>query len=102
LVTLQPDPALVADLPPLVQAHMALAWVLLLLVPFSRLVHLFSIPILYVFRAPLVFVWANPRRFERATAFVERIEARRYFLRATTGLAAGGSLLAVGTFDQLV
>lgn len=100
LATLRPEPTLVADLPPLVQTHMALAWVLVLLVPFSRLVHLFSIPVLYAFRAPLVFVWANPRRFERATAFVERLEARRYFLRASAGLAAGGSLLAVGTFDQ--
>ncbi len=102
LATLRPDPALVADLPAVVQAHMALAWVILLLVPFSRLVHLFSLPVLYVFRAPLVVVWANPRRFERATAFVERIEARRYFLRATAGLAAGGALLAAGTFDQFV
>ncbi|MBK7874241.1 MAG: respiratory nitrate reductase subunit gamma [Planctomycetes bacterium] len=101
LATLRPEPALVADLPPLVQTHMALAWVLLLLVPFSRLVHLFSLPVLYVFRAPLVFVWANPRRFERATAFVQRIEARRYFLRASAGLAAGGSLLAAGTFEQI-
>jgi len=102
LATLRPDPALVADLPIVVQAHMALAWGLLLLVPFSRLVHVFSLPVLYVFRAPLVVIWANPRRFERATAFVERIEARRYFLRASAGLAAGGALLAAGTFDKLV
>ncbi len=100
LATFQPDPTLVADLPALVQAHLALAWVVLLLVPFSRLVHLFSLPVLYLFRAPLVVVWANPRRFARATAFVQRIEARRYFLRASAGLAAGGSLLAVGTFNQ--
>jgi nitrate reductase gamma subunit len=102
LATLRPDPALVVDLPALVQAHMALAWVLIFLVPFSRLVHLFSFPFQYAFRAPIVFVWANPRRFERATAFVENLRARRYFLRASVGLAAGGSLLAAGTFDEFV
>lgn len=102
LLTLRPKPELVADLPPLVQAHMALAWVLVLLVPFSRLVHLFSIPLQYAVRAPLVVIWANPRRFERATAFVENLKSRRYFLRATAGLAAGGSMLAAGTFNQFV
>lgn len=102
LFTLQPRPELVADLPPVVQAHMVLAWVLLLLLPFSRLVHVLSIPFAYLVRAPLVVVWANPRRFERATAFVKSFQSRRYFLRASAGLAAGGSLLAAGTLNQFV
>ncbi len=102
LVTLQPRPELVADLPSLVQAHMALAWAVFFLVPFSRLVHLFSLPLPYLFRAPLVFVWANPRRFDRALALIGKLQARRYFLRGSVGLAAGGSLLAAGTFDQFV
>lgn len=102
LLVLQPRPELVADLPGIVQAHMALAWAVFFLVPFSRLVHLFSLPLPYLFRAPLVFIWANPRRFERAMAFVGKLQARRYFLRGSVGLAAGGSLLAAGTLEQLV
>ncbi|MBL8858437.1 MAG: respiratory nitrate reductase subunit gamma [Planctomycetes bacterium] len=96
LATLRPNPALVSDLPPLVQAHMALAWVLVLLIPFSRLVHIFSIPIAYLWRAPQLVVWANPRRFQGVEAAV-LVPARRYFLRGVAAISVGGALLAAGT-----
>lgn len=96
LLTLRPNPALVADLPPLVHAHLALAWSLILLVPFSRLVHIFSIPIAYLWRAPQLVVWSNPRRFQGAEALV-LVPARRYFLRGVAAISVGGTLLAAGT-----
>lgn len=96
LLTLRPDPALVQDLPPLVQGHLALAWTLVLLVPFSRLVHVFSIPITYLWRAPQLVLWSNPRRFQRAEALV-LLPARRYFLRGAAAVSIGGAMLVTGT-----
>ncbi len=95
LATLRPNPELVRDLPPLVQGHMALAWLLILVVPFSRLVHVFSIPIAYLWRAPQIVVWSNPRRFQGVEAVL--IPARRYFLRGAAAVSVGGALLAAGT-----
>lgn len=101
LVTLRPDASFVVDLPPLVQAHLALAWVIVLLVPFSRLVHVFSLPLGYLWRAPQVVVWSNPRRWSTSVAAATILPARRLFLRGAAALSVGGALLAVGTADTL-
>lgn len=57
LVTLQPDIALATAMPLLVRAHLAGAWLLLLLFPFSRLVHILAVPNPYLWRAPQVVRW---------------------------------------------
>lgn len=62
LLTLRPDPALAAGLPLLVKLHLAGAWTVLALVPFTRLVHLFALPLGYLARPYQRVVWATPRQ----------------------------------------
>lgn len=61
LVTLRPDAALVAGIPTLVALHLAGAWIVLALIPFTRLVHLFTFPIEYLGRPPQRVVWGTRR-----------------------------------------
>lgn len=57
LVRLQPDVTLVAAMPLLVRAHIVGAWLLVAVFPFSRLVHIVSVPNPYFWRAPQVIRW---------------------------------------------
>ena len=57
LVRLNPDITAIAALPPLVQAHIAAAWLLVAIFPFSRLVHVLSVPNSYLWRPPQVVRW---------------------------------------------
>jgi nitrate reductase gamma subunit len=57
IVALQPDPSLVAGVPPLMTLHLAGAWIVLALIPFTRLVHMFSLPLGYLVRPPQKVVW---------------------------------------------
>jgi len=59
LFAFQPEPALVAGVPPLMMAHLAGAWIVLALIPFTRLVHLFTFPLRSVVRRPQKVVWAK-------------------------------------------
>lgn len=61
LVTLQPDPAFVAGAPLLLTLHISLAWMVLALIPFTRLVHLFFVPLGYLRRPPQKVVWSSAR-----------------------------------------
>lgn len=102
LLTLRPDVSYVAALPPLVKLHLAGAWVIFLLVPFTRLVHVFSIPLGYLSRPFQKVVWATSRRFEAAGAAERRrVEERRYLMKGLVGLGAGGLLLATGVAEKL-
>ena len=102
LVTFNPDLSYVAELPALVKVHLVGAFVVFLLVPFSRLVHMFFLPLEYLVRAPQKVVWANPRRLQHAHAVVAAMESRRLFLRASLGMAGAGVLLSVGVFDKFL
>lgn len=55
VLTLQPDIALMAGVPLLLQVHIALAFMLFGISPFTRLIHIYSIPIGYLRRAPLLY-----------------------------------------------
>ena len=57
ILTLRPDPSLVTGIPPLMTAHLAGAWIVLALIPFTRLVHMFSLPLGYLVRPPQKVVW---------------------------------------------
>ena len=46
-------------------------------------------------------VWSNPRRFEAKPELEQTDEAKRHFMKAGLGVAAGGVLLGVGTTRQL-
>ena len=64
LVRMAPDATAVAALPSLVRAHIVIAWLLLAVFPFSRLVHVLSVPNPYLWRRPQVVRW------RRGTALV--------------------------------
>jgi len=55
IVTLTPDPQLMADVPLGYKIHILSAFALLGFSPFSRLVHIWSAPFFYIFRSPIVF-----------------------------------------------
>ncbi|MCU0543958.1 MAG: respiratory nitrate reductase subunit gamma [Oscillatoriaceae cyanobacterium Prado104] len=57
LLLLHPNLDLVATLPVMVKVHIAGAFSLILLLPFTRLVHFLSVPLQYVWRSPQVVVW---------------------------------------------
>lgn len=61
LVLLAPRVDLVAPYPWLVKAHVAGAWLLLALVPYSRLVHILVAPVSYLRRRPQVVRWYADR-----------------------------------------
>lgn len=100
LVRLQPDASFVADMPVLVKAHVVGAWIFVALIPFSRLVHMFSIPLGYLARAPQLVVWSNLRRAEQALA-MKVAHSRRLFVRGAAATVSGGILLGAGVLDKL-
>ena len=55
IVTLQPDPSLMATVPIVYKIHILSALALLGISPFTRLVHIWSVPIFYFLRRPIVF-----------------------------------------------
>lgn len=59
---LHPHPELMTSAPLLYQAHAAVAWLLVALWPFSRLVHAWSVPVQYLGRPYILY----RRRFARA------------------------------------
>ena len=57
--TLRPDPTFLTGMPLPVTLHIIGAWITLALIPFTRLVHMFSLPVGYLFRAPQRVLWAK-------------------------------------------
>ena len=103
LLTLQPDLSFVESLPPTVRVHIVVAWFIVLLLPFSRLVHIFSLPLQYLWRAPQQVIWTNARRIREMAPVVRTAqESRRLFLKGAIGLGSAGGLLTVGVMDKLV
>lgn len=68
IATMQPDPSTVAAMPALAQFHFVLGFVVILLFPFTRLVHLVSVPVSYLWRPFQVVVWYQEARGRRAHA----------------------------------
>jgi nitrite reductase/ring-hydroxylating ferredoxin subunit len=101
LLTLHPDPSYIADLPLIVKGHILGGWLFILVIPFSRLIHMFAVPIEYLFRPPQNVVWTNPRKFAQAGETFQSDEVRRHFVQAAAGILFGGSLLSIGTFRNI-
>jgi nitrate reductase gamma subunit len=55
IVTFTPDASLMKAVPLGYQLHVITAWALLAFSPFSRLVHIWSAPLFYFFRPPILF-----------------------------------------------
>jgi nitrate reductase gamma subunit len=51
ILTLQPDPALLDNVDPIFRAHMFFGMTVFLLFPFTRLVHVLSVPVAYLTRS---------------------------------------------------
>ena len=67
LVRLHPDASTVAGLPVFIQAHLISGFVVILLFPFTRLVHVWSAPIWYLGRQGYQIV-RTTRRIARGTS----------------------------------
>ncbi len=100
LITLSPDLSYVVDLPMLFKLHLIGAWLVILLLPFSRLMHVLAVPVHYVWRAPQLVVWNNARRRQQAVVATVRAESRREFLNGAGGVAGAGGLLALGVSEK--
>ncbi|RDI73502.1 narI: respiratory nitrate reductase, gamma subunit [Gaiella occulta] len=55
IFTLQPDGELMVGAPIVFQLHVITAWLLLAVWPFTRLVHVWSVPVTYLGRAPILY-----------------------------------------------
>jgi nitrate reductase gamma subunit len=62
LVTLRPRPELVAPLPFVLRLHAGLFWAFLIAFPFSRLVHIVTLPLPYLMRPWQKVVWVRRDR----------------------------------------
>ncbi|HLJ75286.1 MAG TPA: respiratory nitrate reductase subunit gamma [Thermoanaerobaculia bacterium] len=59
VIALRPEPAFVAGVPSVVMWHLAGAWIVVALLPFTRLVHMLTFPFRYLYRPPQKVVWAT-------------------------------------------
>ncbi|MBI2422727.1 MAG: respiratory nitrate reductase subunit gamma [Candidatus Hydrogenedentes bacterium] len=102
LATLHPQTEYITGLPPTVRLHLVLAWCIFLIVPFTRLVHVFSVPVAYLWRPPQKVVWTTrlPQPMGAHTMQLAQ-DTRRYFLRGALGTAGAAFLLSVGALDRL-
>lgn len=100
ILRLSPDMTYVQDMPFVIQAHIALAWVILMLIPFTRLIHMFSIPLEYLFRLPQKVVWTNEVRWNRHSERAQYMESRRYFFRGVAGVTGAAGLLSFGVLEK--
>lgn len=103
LATFQPQPEYITGLPPTVKLHLVLAWCIFMVVPFTRLVHIFSVPIAYLWRAPQKVVWTTPapRPSAACAPQFQGRDSRRYFIRGALGTAGALFLLSIGVLEKL-
>jgi nitrate reductase gamma subunit len=62
ILTLQPRPELVAPLPWTIQLHAFNFFILLAIFPFTRLIHIITYPLSYLFRPWQIVVWVREQR----------------------------------------
>jgi nitrate reductase gamma subunit len=62
LVTLSPNPSTLAPLPAVAQFHAVNGFVIIGLLPFTRLIHVVSVPLAFLWRPHQIVVWLGRRR----------------------------------------
>lgn len=62
LLTFRPRPELVADLPVVLQLHASLFWLFLIAFPFTRLIHIITVPVQYLMRPWQLVGWIRRDR----------------------------------------
>ncbi len=102
LLTLRPDMSYVTGFPMLFKLHLLGAWLFLLLLPFTRLIHFLSLPLQYLWRAPQIVIWNTTRRRDHAVAATRRAETRREFLKGAVGVTGASGLLALGVSNKTI
>jgi nitrate reductase gamma subunit len=96
---LSPNFSTIAPLPWIVKLHMFNAFVVIALFPFTRLVHIFTVPITYLWRPYQVVIW---NRLAHGLPGGDRMSntkfdtERRGFLKLATGILAFLVTIAVG------
>lgn len=100
--TFKPDISYIQGMPFIVKLHISLAWLIILLFPFSRLLHFMATPLDYIFRMPQIVVWNFRRQKETVLLAEKEAQSRRHFLKATLGISAGLILLLIGVADKIV
>jgi nitrate reductase gamma subunit len=105
IARLSPEPSTVSVLPPLVQFHFVCGFIVILLFPFSRLVHLVTVPVTYLWRPRQVVIWNSgpparaqgpaPRSLGAAAAQPAPApgERRRFLNRLSIALASVAGLV---------
>jgi nitrate reductase gamma subunit len=99
LVTFNPQILIVSSLPLVVKLHILNALILVMLIPFTRLIHMFTIPFGYLRRPYQLYVWRRP-----SLTAAEKVEpaagagSRRGFLRLL-GLAAVAAITSLVGFN---
>ncbi len=100
LVKFQPDPSTISATPALIQFHVLLGFCIILLFPFTRLVHIFTIPLDYLWRPYQVVIWNHdPRRREELIVLPSpsigpyRPERREALARASILAGAIGAVM---------
>ncbi len=101
LFALQPDMSFIQDMPLVVKGHIITAYLIILVIPFSRLIHMFATPLEYLLRPPQKVVWNNQRHAEVSETVYVQEEARREFIKGAAGIVLGCGVLAVGTIDKV-
>jgi len=104
LIALAPEPGLVSDMPAIMKLHLGGAWLIAALVPLSRLVHGFVVPVEYLFRAPQKVIWSSVRRAEHLAALPggDPGEGRRHLLKGAAGVAVALFLMGAGVLDKVL
>lgn len=62
-----PDIIAITDMPFFVQLHVILAFVIVALIPFSRLMHILVFPFVYIGRAAQIFIWNRDPKTHRGS-----------------------------------
>lgn len=62
LFTLSPNVDLIAGMPPLVKVHVFTAFLIVAILPFTRLIHFLVVPISYLWRSYQIVIWNYDRK----------------------------------------
>ncbi|MCK5406130.1 MAG: respiratory nitrate reductase subunit gamma, partial [Candidatus Krumholzibacteria bacterium] len=62
VMVLQPEIGAVASMPWVVKLHIILSYLIFMLIPFTRLVHLLVVPLHYIWRPYQLVIWSWDRR----------------------------------------
>jgi nitrate reductase gamma subunit len=74
IFTLNPRPELLADLPIWIQLHVLSFWVLVAVFPFTRLIHIITLPIGYLWRPWQIVIWIKKNRRQATPSAQARAE----------------------------